>query len=42
MQHNQILYPRQIKYPVNFDGELKIGEVRYNNIIERTIKVQLF
>ena len=28
-----LLPPRQIKYPVDFDGELKIGEVRYDNMI---------
>ena len=25
-------YPRQIKYPVDFDGELKIEDVRYDNM----------
>ena len=29
---NLVLPPRQIKYPVDFDGELKIGEVRYDNM----------
>ena len=37
-----IYHPRQIKYPVNFDGELKIGDVRYDKMIQITIKVQLF
>ena len=30
------------KKPVDFDGELKIRDVRYDNITEITIKVQLF
>ena len=30
------------KKPVDFDDELKIGDVRYDNIIKITIKVQLF
>ena len=30
------------KKPVDFDGELKIGDVRYDNITKITIKVQLF
>ena len=30
------------KKPVDFDDELKIGDVRYVNIIKITIKVQLF
>ena len=30
------------KRPVDFDDELKIGDVRYDNIIKITIKVQLF
>ena len=27
-----ILPPRQIKYPVDFDEELKIGDVRYDDM----------
>ena len=27
-----ILPPRQKKYPVDFDGESKIGDVRYDNM----------
>ena len=30
------------KKPVHFDDELKIGDVRYVNMIKITIKVQLF
>ena len=30
------------KKPVDFDGELKIGDVRYDNMTKITIKVQLF
>ena len=30
------------KKPVNFDDELNIGDVRYDNIIKITIKIQLF
>ena len=30
------------KYPVDFADELKIGDVRYDNMILITIKVQLF
>ena len=30
------------KYPVDFDDELKIGDVRYDDMTEITIKVQLF
>ena len=29
----KLLPPRQIKYTVDFDSELKIGEVRYDNMI---------
>ena len=32
----------KIKKPVNFDDELKIGDVRYDNLTKITIKVQLF
>ena len=32
----------QIKYPVDFDDELKIGDVRYDNMTKITIKQQLF
>ena len=39
---NFILPHRQIKYPVDFDDELKIGDVRYDKITKITIKVQLF
>ena len=30
------------KRPVDFDDELKIGDVRYDNMTKITIKVQLF
>ena len=30
------------KYPVDFDVELKIGDVRYDNMTKITIKIQLF
>ena len=30
------------KKPVDFDDELKTGDVRYDNITKITIKVQLF
>ena len=30
------------KKPVNFDDELKIGDVRYDNLTKITIKQQLF
>ena len=30
------------KKPVDFDGELKTGNVRYDNMTKITIKVQLF
>ena len=30
------------KKPVDFDGELKTGDVRYDNLTKITIKVQLF
>ena len=33
---------RQIKYPVDFDDELKIGDVRYDDMTKITMKVQLF
>ena len=37
-----LLPHRQIKYPVNFDDELKIGDVRYDDMTKITIKQQLF
>ena len=38
-----LLLPRlQKKKPVDFDDELKIGDIRYDNITKITIKVQLF
>ena len=37
-----ILLPRLQKKPVDFDDELKIGDVRYDNLTKITIKVQLF
>ena len=37
-----VLTPLQKKYPVDFDDELKIGDIRYDNITKITIKVQLF
>ena len=30
------------KKPVDFDDELRIGDVRYDNMTQITIKVQLF
>ena len=36
------LLPRLQKKPVDFDDELKIGDVRYGNLTKITIKVQLF
>ena len=37
------LLPRlQKKKPVDFDDELRIGDVRYDNMIQITFKVQLF
>ena len=30
------------KKPVDFDDELRIGDVRYDNMIKITFKVQLF
>ena len=35
-------FPRLQKKPVDFDGELKIGDVWYDNMTKITIKVQLF
>ena len=37
-----LLPPFQKKYPVDFDDELKIGDVRYDDMTQITIKVQLF
>ena len=38
-----LLLPRlQKKKPVDFDDELRIGDVRYDNMIKITFKVQLF
>ena len=37
-----LLTPLQKKYPVDFDDELKIGDVRYDNTTQIPIKVQLF
>ena len=31
-----------MKYPVEFDDKLKIGDVRYDDMTKITIKVQLF
>ena len=40
---SNIVLPRlQKKKPVDFDDELKIGDVRYDNMAKRTIEVQLF
>ena len=36
------ILPRWQKKPVDFDDELKIGDVRYDNMTKITIKVQLF
>ena len=30
------------KYPVDFDDELKIGDVRYKHLTKTSIRVQLF
>ena len=30
--NNKVLTPLQKKYPVDFDDELKIGNVRYDNM----------
>ena len=38
----EVLPRLQKKRPVEFDDELKIGDVRYDNIIKITIKVQIF
>ena len=38
----QVLPRLQKKKPVDFDDELKIGDVRYDNMTKITIKVQLF
>ena len=35
-----LLYNKNIRF--DFDDKLKIGDVRYDNITEITIKVQLF
>ena len=40
--HCVILPRRQKKNPVDFDDELKIGDVRYKHLNLITIKVQLF
>ena len=37
-----LLPPLQKKYPVYFDDELKIGDVRYDDMTQIIIKVQLF
>ena len=42
MVGKELLPHRQIKYPVDFDDELKIGDVRYKHLTKITIKVQLF
>ena len=50
MPHNSLatpfvygyVYRRQNKSPVDFDDELKIGDVRYKHLTLITIKVQLF
>ena len=34
-----LLTPLQKKYPIDFDDELKIGDVRYDNMTKITIKV---
>ena len=39
---SKVLPHQQIKYPVDFNDELKIGDVRYDKMIQITIKVQLF
>ena len=35
-------FAKKKKKPVDFDGELKTGDVRYDNLTKITIKVQLF
>ena len=43
LQNNTYILPRRQKdYPVDFDDELRIGDVRYDNMTKITIKVQLF
>ena len=37
-----LVLPRLQKKPVDFDDELKIGDVWYDNMTKITIKVQLF
>ena len=37
-----ILPRRQKDYPVDFDDELRIGDVRYKHLTQITITVQLF
>ena len=37
-----VTYSFTKKYLVDFDDELKIGDVRYNNMTKITLKVQLF
>ena len=37
-----VLPRRQKKNPVDFDDELEIGDVRYDNMTQITIKEQLF
>ena len=38
----KLLPRRQKKNPVDFDDELKVGDVRYKHLTKTTIKVQLF
>ena len=37
-----LLTPLQKNIRFDFDDELKIGDVRYDNMTKKTIKVQLF
>ena len=41
-QRSKKALPRLQKKPVDFDDELKIGDVRHDNITQITIKQQLF
>ena len=42
LERKKVLPRRQKKNPVDFDSELKIEDVRYDNMTRITIKVQLF
>ena len=42
LQLEKLLPRLQKKKPVDFDDELKIGDVRYDNLTKIIMKVQLF